>query len=408
MKIEVAIPRVFYPLYRPARYKVCYGGRWGGKSMQIGRRLLEASLTDPGIRLCTRKFQNSITDSVHRLLVSQIDALGLEDYFEVTQHSIRPITGGAFIFKGLQHLSEIKSTEGIKDCWVEEALDLSEEDWSTLTKTIRETGSEIYVSFNPREADDPTYKRFVVRQPNNCTLIKANYCDNPFFNAVGEAERQDDLRKIAEAKTDDERTQAQADYDHTWLGECRRLAQAGILKRWSVEAFETPAETRFFHGADWGFANDPTALVRFFERDKVLYVDQESVGYGVEIDETPQLFDKIDTARRWPIKADCSRPETISFMRRQGFQIEAAEKWPGSVEDGIAHLNGFRRIIIHPRCTHTAHEARHYSFKVDKITKQVLPIIVDANNHCIDAIRYGLDGYIQRRGGLGVWLKLAE
>ena len=116
----------------------------------------------------------------------------------------------------------------------------------------------------------------------------------------------------------------------------------------------------------------------------------------------------VPGAREWPIMADCARPETISYIRRQGFNISAAEKWPGCVEDGIAHIRGFEQIVIHERCKHMADEASLYSYKVDAKTNQVLPLVVDKHNHCWDAIRYGLDGYIQRAGEDKVWEKLAK
>ena len=147
---------------------------------------------------------------------------------------------------------------------------------------------------------------------------------------------------------------------------------------------------------DWGFAQDPTALVRLFVQDGALFVDAEAYGVGVELDELPQLFDSIPTTRKWPVKADAARPETISFMCRKGFRVSAAKKWAGSVEDGVALLKGFRRIYIHPRCTHAADEFRLYSYKVDKNNGDVLPVIVDAHNHIIDAARYALDGYVKR------------
>jgi phage terminase large subunit len=78
-------------------------------------------------------------------------------------------------------------------------------------------------------------------------------------------------------------------------------------------------------------------------------------------------------------------------------RCKAAKKWPGSVEDGIAFLRGFREIVIHPRCTQTAKEARLYSYKVDPKSGQVLDAIVDANNHYIDSIRYGLQPMIRKR-----------
>jgi phage terminase large subunit len=354
--------------------------------------------------------QNSINDSVHRLLRDQIDMLELAHRFDITQTSIRNIsTGSEFIFKGMRHnIREIKSTEGVDICWAEEAQSMSADSWDILPPTIRKSGSEIWVTFNPDDENDPTYSRFVKSPPPDSVVRHVNFDSNPFFPETMEKERQYALSLITSARDDSERAQAQADYDHIWLGMTQRKSAAGILKRWIIEPFETPDDVQFFHGADWGFAADPTALVRSFVKDEILYIDQETVGYGIEIDELPQLFEMIPTSRRWPIKGDSARPETISYMRNKGFNINPAEKWPGSVEDGIAHLNGFRKIVIHPRCKHMAQEARLYSYKVDKMTGDILPIIVDKWNHCTDAIRYSLDQYIQRRGGLGVWAKLGN
>jgi phage terminase large subunit len=190
-------------------------------------------------------------------------------------------------------------------------------------------------------------------------------------------------------------------YQHVWEGDVLRISDAVIFKgKFEVRPFETPANVRFYHGADWGFAKDPTALVRCFVVANTLYVDQEAYGVGIDLDDTPALFDKIDTARTWPIRADNARPETISFMRQRGYNISGAEKWHGSVEDGIAHLRSFDRIVIHERCKHTAEEFRLYSYKVDKQTSDVLPIVVDAHNHVIDSIRYSLDGLIRKKGGV--------
>lgn len=112
----------------------------------------------------------------------------------------------------------------------------------------------------------------------------------------------------------------------------------------------------------------------------------------------PALYDTIPGAREWPIKADSARPETISYLRRHGFNISAAEKWQGSVEDGIAHLRGFVEIIIHLRCKNVAREARMWLYKTDRITGEVLPKLADGDEHCWDGIRYGLDGHIKRKG----------
>jgi phage terminase large subunit len=128
----------------------------------------------------------------------------------------------------------------------------------------------------------------------------------------------------------------------------------------------------------------------------------------------PEFYDSVPGARDWPIGADCARPETISHLRRKGFNISGAEKWDGSVKDGITHLRGFDEIVIHSRCVETANEARLYRYKTDPKTvdehgnPKVLPIVIDKHNHCWDGIRYGLDGYIQRSGALGVWDRLGR
>lgn len=405
---RIRIPAAFSGLFLPARYKTFYGGRGAGRTTNFARALLIGAAQNPEIILCTREYQNSIADSVHRALAEQIKEMNIGYYFTVYDNYISSICGSEFIFKGLQSIDDLKSTEKIKRCWIEEAHKVRKRSWEILTPTIRGEGSEIWTSYNLEDEESPTHKKLVTNAPSNSIIRKVNYDENPFFPAVLEQERQDALRLIAEAANETERAQAQADYDHIWEGYPRRLAAAGVIKRWEIKEFDTPEDVRLFFGADWGFAADPSALIRQFILDDCLYIEYEKFGHSVEIDDLPKMFDCVPGSRDWPIKGDSSRPETISYMRRQGFQIDGAEKWNGSVEDGVAHLNGFRRIYIHPRCTNMIREAKLYSYKVDRITGDILPIIVDAHNHGWDASRYSLDGYIQARGGTGVWAKLAS
>lgn len=141
---------------------------------------------------------------------------------------------------------------------------------------------------------------------------------------------------------------------------------------------------------------DPTTLVRCFMKDRCLYIDQEAYGVGVELDEIPQLFDSVPDSRKWQILADCARPETVSHIKNKGFNIESCPKWKGSVEDGVEYIRSFEKVYIHPRCPHTYHEFKFYSYKQDKNTGEVLPILLDKDNHIIDSIRYALNSYIQK------------
>lgn len=420
---QIEFAEKFQGLFRPARYKVRWGGRGGAKSWSVARALIVLAHTHKLRILCARELQNSIKDSVHRLLVDQINAMGLAMWFTITQQSIVSLlTGSEFIFKGLRHnMTEIKSTEGIDICWVEEAQLVSNESWELLIPTIRNQGSEIWVTFNAIEETDATYQRFVVHTPPDCDIEKTNWDDNPWFPDVLEAERKYMLSVDPLA------------YEHVWGGTCRKLSDAVIFKgKFVIEAFPTPTDPipKFKQGNDFGFAGSPNAFIRFWTTgsfpEEHLWVDEEIYGYGTEIDDLPKLLNRepmsgVGEFKTWPIKADAARPEIISFLRRQGFNISAADKWKGSVEDGIAHMRFFKMIHVHERCKRLAEEFRLYSWKIDKkmaeaaqlynwdadkIRAAILPEPVDAFNHGIDAIRYGLDGYIQHRGGLSKWAKL--
>jgi phage terminase large subunit len=141
---------------------------------------------------------------------------------------------------------------------------------------------------------------------------------------------------------------------------------------------------------------DPTAITRCFIQDQCLYIDYEAGGVGVEFEELPALFESIPDVHKWQIRADCARPETISYVKRQGFNIIDCPKWKGSVEDGVEYIRSFRRIYVHPRCPNTYNEFKFYSYKQDRNTGQILPIILDKDNHYLDSLRYGLNPYIQK------------
>lgn len=389
--MSVIFAPAFQELFRPHRYKVFYGGRGSGKSWSVARALLLLGYEKPMRILCAREIQRSISDSVHKLLCEQIDAIGLSGAYTITRDAIRCTSGTEFIFKGLRsNPQEIKSTEGIDICWVEEAAAVSADSWDILIPTVRKPNSEIWLTFNPLDESDPTYQRFILNPPDGAYVRKVNYNENPAFPDVLEKEKE--WLKARDYES----------YLHIWEGEVRKHSNAVIFAgRFRVEEFETDRDARFYQGCDWGFAQDPTALIRCYIKDRTLYIDREAWGVGVDLDETPALFDTIETARTWPIKADNARPETISFMKRRGFHISGAKKWAGSIEDGIEYLKSLD-IVIHPRCRHTIDEFNHYSYKIDKQTGDILPVIVDAWNHCIDALRYSQDGLIKGRGAMQI------
>jgi len=387
-EISAKIPKIFKGLSTPARYKVYYGGRGGAKSWSFARKLVCLAYSQKLRILCGREFQNSIADSVHRLISDQIEKLGLSHWFTITQKTITSRFGSEFIFKGLQRsIMEIKSTEGIDIAWIEEAQNTSERSWETLIPTIRKPGSEIWVSFNSEFETDPTYKRFVLSPPPDAMVQKVNWSDNPHFPEVLDRERLYMLRTDPEA------------YQHVWEGHCRTISEAQILYgKYEISAFDDmpPEGCRLYYGADFGFSQDPSTLIRMWIHEESLYISHEAYGLHIELDDLPPFYAQVPGAKDWTIKADSSRPETISHIKRRGYQMVSAHKWPGSVEDGITVLRGFKRIYIHERCKHTAEEARLWSYKTDPKTEEILPIVQDKHNHCWDAVRYALDTYIKQ------------
>lgn len=413
---------------RPVRYKVYYGGRDSAKSWSFAEALIRFTRDEPLRVLCTREYQNSIRDSVHHLLRQTINRLGLAAWFTVTESSIKSKAGAEFIFRGLHNnVDEIKSTEGIDVCWVAEAHYTSDLSWQTLIPTIRKEGSQIWVDFNVIDEETPTHKRFVTNTPPDTIIHFVNYDQNPYLSETSK-------REIEHLKAVDFQA-----YEHVYLGLPRKISDSVIYGgRYEVESFPDDLwkqAQRPLYGLDFGFAQDPVALVREFILDGSLYIDWEAWGLEIEFEgkrtftphpdnlrslplgpdglprprgELEQLIDTVPGVRSWTIKADNARPETISYLRGRGFSVEPAEKWQGSVEDGITHIKGFRRRVIHPRCVHTIQEARLYSYKRDRVTGEVLPVIIDKHNHCWDGVRYGLDQYIQRSGSIGTWERLGR
>lgn len=385
--IDIDCPAIFRGLWEnKCRYKVLYGGRGSGKTHQVAEYLVVKSLLQKEKILCTREIQRSIKESVHAVLVSKINALGLGKYFTITENKISNITGSEFIFAGLRmNIDSIKSIEGITKCWIEEAQSVSRKSLDVLRPTIRTKDSEIIITFNPEREQDPVWQDFIINTPDSAYVQKVNYNDNPFFPDDLEKERKECFDKN------------QDDYKWIWLGELRRISDAQIFKNvYEVHEFETPKNARFYHGADWGFADDPTALVRCFIQNGCLYIDKEACEKHVELDGMPRLFNTIDTIKKWPTYGDSARPDIIKYMQRRGYHIRKCEKWPGSIEQGIAYIRNFEKVIIHPRCTSTIDEFDKYSYKQDRNSNEILPVPEDRNNHCIDALRYALTKKIKK------------
>lgn len=387
--LGMVFPRVIVDggLFSKHRYKTLFGGRGSAKSWSIARATIMWGYANYERFLCTREYQNSIQESVHKLIVDQIDALCLSPWFTVTKTGIYcNRTGAEWIFAGLKNdPRKVKSTEGVTKCWVEEAEKVSKESWEILIPTIRAPGSEIIISFNPDLESDETWRRFVANNPPRSTLIACNWRDNPWFPEVLREEK-DYLYSVDPDA-----------YDNIWEGKPKKHSAARILNGKYVIKDFNPVKSVWqgpFYGADFGFT-DPSTLVKCWRHDNCLWIEEEWWGVRKDTPDLVQGYREVTGAMEHLIRGDSAKPETISQLRKLGVPIVGARKWPGSVADGISHLRGYREIVIHSRCVHTAEEAKLWSRKVDRNSGEVLEDVEDKHNHCWDGVMYALRPFIR-------------
>jgi len=384
--LQIKTPRWCLPLLKPKRYKGARGGRGSGKSHFFAELLVEEHVADVDLQsVCIREIQKSLKFSAKKLIDDKIQEMGVSHLFESTLTEVRRIGGkGLIIFQGMQdHTADsIKSLEGFNKAWVEEAQSISKRSMELLLPTIRAPDSEIWLSWNPDQEDDPVEELFKTESEDS-VVVHVNYLDNPFLpeTLAKEAERHRRINPLT--------------FDHVWLGGFNIKSEAQIFKgKWRIDDFEvdwTYGEP--LHGLDFGFANDPTACTRSYIKDNTLFIRYEAGRVGLELDDTADyLKARIPDIENYVIRADNARPESISFLRRKGLpRVISCEKGKGSVEDGVEFIKSFDEVVIHPDCMETSKEFRLYSYKIDKRTGDITPSIEDDNNHYIDGLRYALE-----------------
>tara|TARA_R110000796_G_scaffold242519_1_gene364601 strand:+ start:818 stop:2038 length:1221 start_codon:yes stop_codon:yes gene_type:complete len=381
--LQISTPRWFLPLLDQThgiRYRAAHGGRGSGKSHAFAELMVERCVAAKTKCICIRELQKSLSFSVKLLIEEKIKHLGVDHLFEVLHDRIKGTNGSLILFQGMQNqtASSVKSLEGFDIAWMEEAQDISEKSLEVLRPTIRKPGSEIWATWNPCNDDDPI-EFFRTDPPKNSIIVEVNYSDNPWFPNV----------LLPEVEYDRKR-----DYDkfkHVWLGQFEESSEARIFNNWTVEEFDTPLDTMFKFGCDFGFAH-PTVLVRCYLVGRKLYIDYEAYRVECEVLDLPHLFGTIPDSDLFPVLADAASPSYISHLNKHGYpKVYGAAKGPGSIKEGNDWLKTYD-IIVHPRCKHTITELNNYKFKVDPHTQKVTGVPKDDNNHVIDALRYACEG----------------
>lgn len=391
---SIDLPPSLVPVYAPlrgsAQYRATYGGRGSGKSQSAALMAAVWGFAEPLRILCTRELQVSIKDSFHREVKDAIERTPwLAAHYDVGVDYLRGRNGTEFVFRGLRHnSSSIKSLAGIDLTIVEEAEDVPEDSWLALEATVfRKPKSELWALWNPRSDTSPVDKRFRQTPPTGAIIEEINWSGNPFFPPNLNLLRQREQQRLDPAT-----------YAHIWEGAYLQNSDAQVFaNKFEVREFEPqPQWDGPYYGLDFGFAQDPTAAIECYLNNDCVYIRREAGRVGLEIDDTPAfLRERMPLIEQHTVRADSARPESISYLQRHGISsIKPVKKWGGSVEDGVAFIKSRDRVILHPDCAETAREFRLYSYKQDRLSGDIMPKIVDANNHFIDALRYALQPMI--------------
>ncbi len=400
-------PKKLAILFQPSRYKVLYGGRGGAKSWGIARALLILGSQKPLRILCCRELQNSMADSVHKLLSDQIVAMGLESFYDIQKQYIHGKNGTQFSFEGLKHnVSRIKSYEGVDICWVEEAESTSRTSWNVLIPTIRKEGSEIWVSFNPKLREDDTFDRFVTHTPPNCLIERISWRDNPWFPQTLMQEME-----TLKAKNFDE-------YLNVWEGECvtnlNGAVYANEIRRTTEEGrickvpYDGTVSVDVF--ADLGRQDSTTLL--FVQRVGFEYHIIHHYSNNLEywghylkyLQDRRYLYGTIFLPHDARAKTIGTKMSVEELTREASFKVRIVPKL--SIADGInAARTIFDRCYFDEKeCADFLQNLRRYHYETEPNQRGIISKdpVHDESSHDADAFRYfAVMSKPPKRKGLG-------
>lgn len=388
--MNIDFPEKFQALFQPMRYKVFHGGRGGAKSWAVARALLLLGAEKPLRILCAREIQDSIRDSVHKLLSDQIDAMGLSAIYEIQNAGIYGRNGTEFAFAGLKNnINKIKSHEGVDIVWVEEAATVSRRSWDTLIPTIRKQGSEIWVTFNPELETDDTYVRFVKNPPPNAAVVKVDYLDNPWLPDTLRTEMEHSRATDPDA------------YNHIWLGYTRKALDGAVYAKELRAAEEGGRITRVPYDATkpvhtfWDLGRADRTAIWFtqlapFEFRVIDYYENsgEAIGhYMKHLQSLPYVYGDCWLPHDAENELLASERTISQQMRLAGFKVRITPKV--AVNTGIdAARTIFPNVWFDEQKTADGLNClRHYRYEVDPDTKQY------SKNPLHDWASHGADGF---------------
>ena len=371
------------------RIEVYYGGAGSGKSYGAFQKVLLKALKSKRRVLVVRKVGATLKVSVWALMLSLLNASGMYSFSKINKSDfeIELPNGSIFIFKGLDDPEKIKSITDITDIVIEEATELTEDEFTQLNLRLRpkEKNPQIYMMFNPISKTNWVYNYFFCgNKPDNCLVISTTYKDNKFLS-------KDYCKELEKLKD-----RNPAYYRIYALGEFATLDKL-VFPTYTTKIIsddDVKGLPRWI-GLDFGYINDPSALVwgNIDTKNKKIYVCGEYVRKGMKNDEIAETM--IDLGiHKDKSYGDCAERKSIDEIKDKGINIDPTEKGKGSIIHGIQWIAQYE-LIVDERCYKVLEELENYTWKKDKKTGEYINEPVDTFNHTIDAIRYGLNKYIK-------------
>lgn len=378
------------PVYRKhltdydKRLNVFYGGAGSGKSYFVCQKMILKALRSKRkvfvVRKVGRTIRNSIWELFQELLMSKMPQLVLDN--NKSEMSITLVNGSKFIFSGLDDAEKIKSIQGLTDIIIEEATEITADDFTQLDLRLRSPlpNNQIYLMFNPVSKANWCYKYFFEDgAPEDCVICQTTYEDNPYLP-----------KKYIKALQDMKKRNP-AYYKIYAKGEFATLDKL-VFPVITVRLIsEEEKEGAFFCGLDFGYTNDPTAMTWGY-----MDAENERIMITGEYNQVGLTNDKIAEAIKAlgmqgaRIVADSAEPKSIAELKKMGIKhITGAAKGKDSVINGIDKLQRFD-IIIDERCVNTIDEFENYTWQKDRKTGEYINEPIDDYNHHIDALRYGI------------------
>lgn len=387
---------IFNDIYLPhltdfsKRYEVYYGGAGSGKSYFVAEKLVVKALTDRRKVLVLRKVGRTVKNSVFQLILDTLDLLKIKDKCKInkTDFSIELPNGSVFLCSGLDDPEKIKSIAGLTDAWLEEATEFTQDDFNQIDLRIRDPfakNQQLILSFNPVSKASWTYLQFFAENPeldefrSKVEIVKSNYTHNPHLPQA----YVDSLLLLKATNP--------VYYGIYALGDFGSLDKL-VYSNWQKFDFnKEDIKGDLIIGLDFGYTNDPTALVAAIvnHEENRIYVFQEWGGTGLLNDEIAQAIKDLGFAKS-VIKADSAEQKSIDEIKRAGvYRISPCVKGQGSVLQGIQKLQQYE-ICVHPDCKETLNELQNYCWEKDKQTNEYINKPVDKYNHYLDSLRYAM------------------